>query len=56
MSQGLAEEVMEVIDRLGVGSEHDSSQENRETVLSKCTICNQNKNKTRCNFCNDKGK
>ena len=56
MSQGLEEEVMEVIDRLGVGSEHDSSQENRETVLSKCTICNQNKNNTRCNFCNDKGK
>ena len=56
MSQGLEEEVMEVIDRLGVESEHDSSQENRETVLSKCTICNQNKNNTRCNFCNDKGK
>ena len=31
MSQGLEEEVMEVIDRLGVESEHDSSQENRET-------------------------
>ena len=42
------------IDRLVVGSEHDSSQENRETVLSKCTICNQNKNNTRCNFCNSR--
>ena len=47
MSQGLGKEVMEVINRLGVGSEHDSGQENRQTVSSKCSKFNQNKNNTR---------
>ena len=47
ISQGLDEEAKQIINRLGVGSDPDQNEENRQTVSSKCSKFNQNKNNTR---------